>query len=320
MCSKLRQRGDFMGVIRNNKRQIRSGWKITIVIFMYLILQGIISIGAGYAIYFIVSAASGGGLSQQELAMKVNQLVRSSPWVRIITQAMDFLTLMLVTYLALRIMDKKRFKDIGLTSVLKNSWDFICGLLLGAVSMTIIFLTLLLTNNITLENGLLEPRFSILTVMGLVLFILVGIKEEVLTRGYCISVLNQMERPYLSIVISSVIFSLLHFFNPNVRAFGLLNIALVGILFGYMFIKSGNLWMPIGYHITWNYFQGDIFGLPVSGGTQKGIYVVKSFNDNLLTGGSFGPEAGILTTVVILIGIILVCRLPTRGNPLGIRK
>jgi membrane protease YdiL (CAAX protease family) len=87
---------------------------------------------------------------------------------------------------------------------------------------------------------------------------------------------------------------------------GLLNIFLVGLLFAYMFYKSGSLWMPVGYHITWNFFQGNIFGFPVSGTEPSGIYTIINTKDNLITGGGFGPEGGILATAVIIICALFV--------------
>ena len=78
-------------------------------------------------------------------------------------------------------------------------------------------------------------------------------------------------------------FQLAHGTNPNVSVLGLVNIALVGILFAYMFDATKSLWLPIGYHITWNYFQGNVFGFAVSGTTPHGIYNVSVENGNALT-------------------------------------
>lgn len=72
--------------------------------------------------------------------------------------------------------------------------------------------------------------------------------------------------------------------------------------------------MPIGYHITWNYFQGCVYGLNVSGFDIQGIFSSRILNDNLLTGGAFGPEAGILTTIVIAIGFLIVWKLPVSND------
>ncbi|ABY95500.1 MULTISPECIES: hypothetical protein [Thermoanaerobacter] len=72
-----------------------------------------------------------------------------------------------------------------------------------------------------------------------------------------------------------------------------------------MYLKTGNLWMPIGYHISWNYFQGYIFGFNVSGNAMRGIYNAFPKN-NFLSGGEFGLEGGIITTLVILITFLIL--------------
>jgi len=100
--------------------------------------------------------------------------------------------------------------------------------------------------------------------------------------------------------------------NPKLSALGIFNIFLVGILFAYMFIKTGNLWMPIGYHITWNFFQGNVFGFSVSGITMEGVYAVEYLEDNIITGGNFGLEGGVLATVVIGVGFLLTKIYPTK--------
>lgn len=302
-------------IFKNKNNQIRSGWKIAIVIIMYLLVNGLITLAAGTVLGIIASVSRGGNISRQELGSYVSQTVSNNPILGMVFQLLDFISLMLVIYLALRIFDRKRFKDIGFAPTAAGFKDLVYGLALGAISMILIFVTLLATGSITLESGPNQIQFTSSAVWGLILFIFVGIKEELLTRGYCISMLNQMGRPWLSIAISSVLFSVLHFFNPNVRLLGLVNIVFVGVLFGYMYVKRCNLWMPIGYHITWNYFQGSVFGLAVSGGARKGIFNISAVKDNLLTGGSFGPEAGILTTFVIALGLIFVWKLPAGNSP-----
>lgn len=73
-----------------------------------------------------------------------------------------------------------------------------------------------------------------------------------------------------------------------------------------IFIKSGNIWMCIGYHFTWNVFQGIIYGMPVSGLSIPGIITTHFTRDNILNGGGFGIEGGILTTLVTLLSFLFV--------------
>src|SRR5690625_4311145 len=106
-------------------------------------------------------------------------------------------------------------------------------------------------------------------------------------------------------VVSALVFSLVHGGNPNVSLLGLINIALVGLLFAYMFDVTNSLLLPIGYHITWNFFQGAVFGFPVSGIAPYGMYKIDVSNGiDFLTGGTFGLEGGVLATILILLGFI----------------
>lgn len=301
------------GVFKNRENKVRSGWKIAITITSYMLMMIIISTFASMIIGISVAVSSGGNMNPQELTVKITDILTNNPFVKIGTEVVDFICLMLILLIMLKLVEKKKFKDIGFDSLKLRSKDLLFGLLFGAGSIFIIFLILVLTGNATVD-AMKTPNFTVSALWGMVLFILVGVKEELLSRGYCITVLNQMKKPWLSVIISSIIFSSLHLLNPNVKPLGLLNIVMVGVLFGYMYIKSGSLWMPIGYHITWNYFQGNVFGFPVSGMAQDSIFVLSSYKDNLLTGGAFGPEAGILTTTIIALGMYIIWKLPIRKN------
>ena len=118
------------------------------------------------------------------------------------------------------------------------------------------------------------------------------------------SVLNQTGNKWVVIIVSSVIFSLMHSGNPSMGWLSYLNLFLVGLLFAYMFVKSKNLWLSIGYHITWNYFEGPVLGFQVSGLDQSSMYTVKNVGSNMVTGGNFGPEAGIIVTLVVFLGFV----------------
>jgi hypothetical protein len=74
----------------------------------------------------------------------------------------------------------------------------------------------------------------------------------------------------------------------------------------YIYIRSGNIWMCIGYHITWNYFQGYVFGFKVSGTNSQGMLTTVFPKNSILNGGAFGPEGGLFVTIVILLGILFV--------------
>jgi uncharacterized protein len=108
--------------------------------------------------------------------------------------------------------------------------------------------------------------------------------------------------------VSSVIFAVAHLLNPNVSGFGIVNLVFA-VVASCMYIRSGSLWMPIAYHTTWDYFEGNVFGFPNSGNTMTSLFPFAHIQSNLLTGGDFGPEGGILVTAVLLMALLWVLKI-----------
>ncbi len=125
-------------------------------------------------------------------------------------------------------------------------------------------------------------------------------------RGYVMSVLKQTKSIPVAVIVSAVIFSLIHSTNSSVSLLAFVNILLIGIFLASLFIKTGSLWIGIGFHIMWNYSQGNIYGFFVSGSSVKGIITTETVNPNILNGGAFGPEGGVFVTLATLLNIFLV--------------
>jgi membrane protease YdiL (CAAX protease family) len=275
---------------------MRSGWKITILIagtFVFTLLLSFLA--------FFIIGLIGGYLKYVPQKLYLLLMVGEEQFYLFTT--ISFLSTLVMITLMLKFIDKKKFKDIGFTSLKYGYKNLIVGFLIGAFSIAIIVLILSVSGAITIVKNSNTKTYYLL--WGLYTFILVGLEEELMSRGYFINALNQMGKPWLSVLISSIIFSLMHILNPNIVFLGLLNIFLIGVLFSYMYIKTGNLWMPIGYHISWNYFQGYIFGFSVSGNAVRGIYNAFPKN-NFLSGGEFGLEGGVIATLVILITFLIL--------------
>ncbi len=109
---------------------------------------------------------------------------------------------------------------------------------------------------------------------------------------------------YVALSISSVIFMSIHLLNPNISFLSVINLFLAGVVLGIYYIHKPNLWLPIGMHLTWNFFQGPIFGFEVSGIETKSIINQSIKGNEIITGGAFGYEGSILATISIIIMII----------------
>ena len=297
-----------MKVFNNEKGQIRSGWKIFITFVGFQAIVGVVGTIAIIA-YMAAKIAASGDMSiltnPEELMKLINVSDMNNP-ISIFLFIFQNVALIFVVWALWKLFDKKKMKDLGLISIKRGWKDLIKGLLFGAISMALVLAVLVVTNSAYLVQPLSSPKFSMSALSGLAIFIFVGFGEEIFSRGYCLTVLKQTENRWVPVVVSSIIFSVMHGMNPNVTVIALLNIFLVGLLFAYMTIRSGNLWMAIGYHITWNYFQGNVFGFEVSGNVVEGIYSTRLTAENIINGGKFGPEGGLMVTAIILFGLLYI--------------
>ncbi|SHE43608.1 hypothetical protein SAMN02745195_00358 [Thermoanaerobacter uzonensis DSM 18761] len=283
-------------VFVNRNGQIRSGWKIAILLAGTFVITLLLS----FLAFFIIGLI-GGYLKYAVQKFYLLLMVGEERFY--LFNTISFLATLIMIILMLKFIDKKKFRDIGFISIKYGYKNLILGFLIGAFSIAIIVLILYVTGSVIIEKNSNISAYYL--VGGIYAFILVGLQEELMSRGYFINALNQMGKPWLSVLVSSIIFSLMHILNPNIVFLGLLNIFLIGVLFSYMYLKTGDLWMPIGYHISWNYFQGYIFGFNVSGNAIRGIYNAFPKN-NLFSGGEFGLEGGIIATLVILITFLIL--------------
>ncbi|MGT2910877.1 CPBP family intramembrane glutamic endopeptidase [Streptococcus cameli] len=130
--------------------------------------------------------------------------------------------------------------------------------------------------------------------------------EELLTRGWLFPVVSKNTRLWVGVAVSSLLFALLHAANPSVSAIPLVNIALFGLLACLYVLKTDNIWGISAMHAAWNCFQGNFFGLNVSG--MQPAYAFMQFQNgdvpDYLSGGGFGPEGSIFSSLVMGIYIL----------------
>ena len=158
----------------------------------------------------------------------------------------------------------------------------------------------------------LEP---ILFILGLFPFwLLQGGTEEVATRGWLLTRIAARTNLPLAIAISSSLFGILHMGNAGVTFLSVLNIILDGVLAGLFFIYTDSIWLVVAQHGTWNYVQGNLLGFQVSGtGADASIFsFTMGSGPDWLTGGTFGAEGSIITTLVLLVSLVIVYRLGER--------
>jgi uncharacterized protein len=225
----------------------------------------------------------------------------------------------LAMFLAGRFLDRRPFRDFGFHRN-KGWWsDFIFGISLGTLLMLAIFLLEFGLGWIRIKGLFLSKEgipFWVGMIIDLLIFISVGFYEEMMLRGYLLRNLaeglnlrwiNPRTAVILATLLSSILFGLLHLGNPGMSLVSLLNLILAGIFLSLGFILTGELALPIGLHIAWNYFQGAVFGFPVSGVAGAApLVTIEQVENSWLTGGVFGPEAGAVGLLAMILGSVLI--------------
>ena len=142
--------------------------------------------------------------------------------------------------------------------------------------------------------------------------IVIGFLEEILFRGIVFRILQGWLGTWLAVLISVLVFTLAHAPNQGATAIALACVAGAGLLLCAAYMLTGRLWLGIGFHIGWNFTQGGLFSVPVSGHPAKGMVQGVLTGPNGLTGGTFGVEGSALAVVAVLAGSAALLAYVTR--------
>ena len=213
-----------------------------------------------------------------------------------IIQYFDLIGVLLLLWILMRFVDKEPFINLGFSLKGKVN-DIILGMTLGLLLMAVGYTILILLGEIKFIGFNYDLKNIILLFL---LFIAVSIAEETYVRGYVLKNLLKSFNPIISLIISSAIFSLLHFFNPNVNYIALTELFIAGILLGISYVYTKNLWFPIALHLSWNFFQV-MFGFNVSGMDTYSLIEFEIIENNNINGGDFGFEGSYLSILFSLI-------------------
>lgn len=244
------------------------------------------------------------------------------------------LTLLGITYFV----DRRHLTDLGLD--LDSAWgrDFVvglvAGLLMAASAVGVALATgvasvdgTLVTGDGTLVSG---GSLPLAILLSFAFFLLLAFLEELFFRGYVLVNLAEGLRGFtdssrgtlVAVSASAVLFGFAHVANPNASVVSALNITLFGLLLGSAYALTDRLAIPVGLHAAWNFTLGPVLGTPVSG-LDSGVALVDvSFDgSDLLTGGAFGLEGGLLALVALVVGAgALVAWVRLSAGDLSVRE
>ncbi len=123
--------------------------------------------------------------------------------------------------------------------------------------------------------------------LGCAIMLVAAFLEELIFRMLILGKLLKLTNRWLALVISSILFAMVHLANPDINTLGIVNVFLGGMVFGLTYMYTRSLWMVVFFHFSWNFFQGPVLGFPVSGLPFESMLTVELDGNSLLTGGSF---------------------------------
>ncbi len=299
--------------LEEGRGRLRALWRLVAQFVTFVVATALLSglLAVVFALVRPVGTGFGGSV----------QAATESPAFFFLGPLASLLAIFLSVWLSGRFLDHRPLADFGFH--LDGGWwlDLFFGMLLGALLMTAIFFAELALGWVSVAGAFesVEPGlpFALAVLIPTTVFIGVGIYEETLSRGYQLrNIAEGLNYPAFgprtavvaAWVLTSVVFGLLHVFNPNASFISTTNIALAGLLLGIGYVLTGELAIPIGLHITWNFFQGNVYGFPVSGGRTIGATFLntRQGGPELWTGGPFGPEAGLVGIGAMISGSLLI--------------
>ncbi len=224
----------------------------------------------------------------------------------------ELLSALGATWLALRIYEDCRVVDVGLWWSRASGDNLLLGLAGGAGAACLVLGPPLLAGQAFFVWKSAASGEGIVFVL---LCLAAGaIGEEALFRGYPLQILVPAIGPWATVIPVGLLFGLMHSANPNATRLGLANTVAFGILFGYAYLRSRDLWLPIGLHFGWN------LTLPLFGVNLSGITIFKEITGyemawragSVWSGGAYGPEASVLTSLVFVPLSVYLWKAPIR--------
>lgn len=260
-----------------------------------------ISLVLSFAAFFVAGVLSEAISGQHSLVLEV--IFRSSLALLLIGLYVWLLTIVDNVH-------EHRVAALGLPLV--DGWgrQFVIGCIVGTLLTVLAVLPIAIWGNASFTFHL---GFYLLPRDGAVLVVLLvgALAEELVFRGYPFQHLEEGIGAVGAIAVFSILFGAVHLSNPDASRWGLLNTILIGILLAIAYLRTRALWLPWGIHFGWNTALGFLFGLPVSGLRMFNVVVRTSVSGpKWMTGGGYGIEASATGTVAVLIGLVIVWKLP----------
>lgn len=231
-------------------------------------------------------------------------IFKSTPLWNVFSLVIGLLPIPLVIMLFTKYVEKTSLESLGFRkdNILKR---FLSGYGFGIVLFTLILLTATILGGYEVKFTLTKTWFLTFPLF-MIGFIVQGSSEEILLRGWMMTRIGARYNVFLAIIVNSLIFTLLHGLNPGISLLAIINLFLFGLFASLYAIYKQDIWGICGWHASWNLFQGNFFGILVSGQKISGgsFFEFTPVGHELITGGNFGLEGSIICTLGLILGCV----------------
>lgn len=278
--------------------KLRSGWRVSVFLAAFIFVAAIL----GILTYKGLEAANIDASGNSSAAFIVNSLV-------------SLISALVLGWLCAKYLEDLPFYSLGVS--FSKGWHrhLIVGVALGTVTLGIAVLAAFIGGGLAFDLNSASTPGQIVRSMAvsLLIFGAAAAFEEVLFRGYILQTFARSGLAWLAILLTAVFFGIVHMGNPNSGFISSINTMLAGVWFGIAFLKTRDLWFVWGLHLMWNWTQGSVFGIEVSGITGVTDSPLLREIDRgpvWLTGLEYGIEGGVACSLAIIVSGLLIYKLP----------
>ena len=290
----------------NEYGRLRSGWRAAIFVFAFTAALFILVtvLRAFYAVFLAVAPDPPRSLLIPQVIYRVSLL----------SAALG------AGYLCARFLEGLPWRSLGQT--LHAGWfrDLVIGCVVGFVSLALAVGIAAAGNGLqfSINNAPLLALARSMLGSAALLYV-AALAEEAMFRGYALQTFTRAKLVSLGVILTSLAFAFAHMSNPNVvPGMTLVNTVLAGVWLAMGYVRTRSLWLPLGLHWAWNWALGWFFGVPISGATLVSNPLLRAtdIGPQWLTGGDYGIEGGIASTIALVVSTVFLWRAPwLRATP-----
>ncbi|GAA1687008.1 type II CAAX endopeptidase family protein [Microbacterium sediminicola] len=258
------------------------------------------------------------------LAQAVPAIAAFAVSADLVVQGVTFIVVWILLWVWMRFKERRAFASIGFREPRRGWVQAVRGFAIGVLAMALIVAIAVGTGNmrfLTLPDG--NPfAWAALgwVLVAIPVFVIQGGAEELINRGYLVQTWMPRYGLVSAVIVQAVFFTLAHSLNPGMSVFSVAALLLVSVLLVFWALSEGSLWGVVAFHAAWNWAQGGLFGVKVSGNPVENSLLAVAETDganSLISGGEFGLEASVVTLVVLAgmsaVAIVVYVRGQRRG-------